>query len=419
MIFLRCLPRLSTRGFTDTGYAGHKTPTCLAAGIIFRVRFPAPKFTDDMLPEIKAEAEHIAFNDHEVSTKKMKILSYLFLLIGFVSSAFGQQQAMPAKFDEFTLSSEYNYFFDDEVSFKERLVRFQKYLKNKRGSRVYVVYYRPRILSNSVDRGKQLADRAQWEIGYESPITIKHDDIEVVQGGIRDQGTIEFWIGRRNSLPPKLSPTFQPSEAIDCHSLYVSLQNPAFDRDEPVVFIASVFPKADFKANWKVSSGLILDGQGADFVKVDPQGAERITATATVDGIQPPCSNSAIATADIGPKPYLLDEYGGLPNSDLIGRLDLLMAAVSSSRRVKGEIIIYGRRSSSNTFAASMRLVQNHFRFRRFPPGRIAITEGGYREDGGMQLWLYPEGSMGPQPRPTVDKQFVRPPAGRKKSRKR
>jgi len=347
---------------------------------------------------------------------KMNRLNRLFLLLSFVSSTFGQQQAMPAKFDEFTLGSRYNHFFDDELAFKERVARFQKHLKNGRRKKVFIVYYRPRVL-NFADswRGRQIADRAKWDIGYES--AVKHDDIEVIEGGIRDQGTIEFWVGQRNSLPPKLSPTFKPTESIDCPSVYVYLQNPAFDRNEEVVFIATVSPKSDFKTKWTVSSGVILDGQGADFVKVDPKGAERLTVIATVDGIQPPCNNSAIATTDIGPKPYLFDEYGGLPDSDLRGRLDLLMAAVSGNHKVQGEIIIYGRRSSSNSLATSMRLVQNQFRFRRFPPGRIIITAGGYREDGGMELWLYPLGSKGPQPRPSAEKQFVRPPARQKTSR--
>jgi hypothetical protein len=320
------------------------------------------------------------------------------------------------KFDEFTLNSEYNYFFDDAKSFNERVVRFQKHLKNQRGKKVYIVYYRPRILNYSDRwRGSQLADRAKWEIGYASPI--KHVDIEVVEGGIRDEGTIEFWVGSRKSKPPTLTPTFQPSESIECPSVSVYLQNPAFDRSEPAVFIASAYPKSNLKAKWSVSSGSIVDGQGADFLKVDPKGSERITVIATVEGIQPPCNSSAIATADIGPRPHLLDEYGGLPESDIRGRLDLLMASVSNDSKVKGEIIIYGNRSSANSLSVSMRLVQNHFRFRRFPPGRIIVTPGGYREAGGMELWLYPEGTKGPQPRPTVDEKFVRPPTRRKAGR--
>lgn len=346
----------------------------------------------------------------------MRKLILLHLLFFLVTSASGQRQAVPAKFDEFTLSSDYRYFFDNEVSFKERLVRFQKHLKNKRGSKVYVVYYRPRIL-NSADRwrGRQLADRAKWEIGYASPINF--DDIQVVEGGIRNEGMIEFWVGPRNSQPPKVTPTFLPSESVDCPSVSVYVQHPAFDRDEPVIFIASVYPRSSIKMTWSVSSGLILDGQGSDFIKIDPKGAVRITVIGTVEGIKPPCNNSAIATADIGPRPYLFDESGNIPESDLRARLDGFMTAVFDYRTVQGEIIIYGRRSASNSLARSMRLVQNHFRFRNFPPGRIIVTAGGYREDGGMELWLYPERTERPKPRPSVDAQFVRPPAKQKPSR--
>lgn len=336
----------------------------------------------------------------------MKRIALLFLLLDIVSAAVGQSQA-PRKFDEFALSSNVNYFFDDEISFKERLVRFQKQLKSERGKKVFIVYYQPRILTYDESwRGRMLADRARWEIGYETPI--KHDDIQVIEGGSRHASMIEFWIGDRNSQPPRPTPAFQAAETYKCPSISVYLENPAFDPKGPVVFSVIAKPESDAKIRWSISDGSIVEGAGSSKIKVDPKGAARITAVATAEGIQAPCENSAVATADIGPKAYLFDAYGQILITDLRARLDGFLAAVYQEPKIKGEIIIYGSRKKPSSLTTSIRLVKNHLNFRGFPLERLTITDGGYRETSAMELWLTPSGVKRPEPTPTVNSKFVR-----------
>lgn len=338
-------------------------------------------------------------------------------MLALVSTASGQKHA-PEKFDEFVLNSNVSYFFDDEVPFKERLSRFQKNLKGERGKKVYIIYYQPRILlDNEGWRSRMLADRARWEIGYQTPI--KHEDIHVIHGGYRQAATIEFWVGDRDSQPPKSTPFFHASETFKCPSISVYQENPAFDPKGPVMFSLIVSPKTDARIKWSISEGLVVAGAGGPKIKVDPKGASRITAVASVEGVEAPCNNSAVVTVDIGPKAYLFDEYGQILVTGLRARLDGFLAAVVHDPRNIGEIIIYGSRNKTNSLTTSIRLVKNHLNFRGFPLERLTITEGGYRDTTAMELWLVPSGVKRPEPTPTVNSKFVRRPVRKPPVRKR
>ena len=347
----------------------------------------------------------------------MKRIILLCSLLALVSTASGQKHASE-KFDEFALNSSVGYFFDDEISFKERLSRFQKHLKSERGKKVYIIYYQPRILSyNESWRSRMLADRAQWEIGYET--SIKHDDIQVIDGGHRHTATIEFWVGDRNGRPPKPTPSFRASETFKCPSISVYQESPVFDPKDSVVFSLLVSPKTDARIKWSISEGLIVEGAGSPKIKVDPKEATRVTAVATVEGVQAPCNNSAVVTADIGPKAYLFDAYGEILLTEVSARLDGFLAAIGQDPKIKGEIIIYGNRNKPSSLTVSVRVVKNHLNFRGFPIERLTIAEGGYRETTAMELWLVPSGVKRPEPTPTVNSKFVRRPVRKSRVRKR
>jgi len=340
------------------------------------------------------------------------------LLLFFVLSAAVSAQSTAVKFDEFEAADTSTYMFDDEVSFKERLERFIRQLRlERRDTKVYLIHYQARVSERSAyTPSERRASRAEWEIVSKNKMD--QENVVVIDGGLRERDTLEFWIGRRNAPPPELTPTYPSTDAVICPSIWLNDQGVHIDDNEPASFSASLSPKLESGFVWKVSPGKILDGQGTGSIRVDVKGIDRLKVSVLADGISNECVRERTRLFSIGRRPVLVDEFGRLPNSDIQARLDTFLTELSNNPSWTGYMILYGARSEPRTLEAAVRLVTKHFYFRRFSIDRIKIVKGGYWDHGGMQIWLLPDGVAPPKPNPSVDASFVRRPQTTKRKTK-
>jgi hypothetical protein len=348
----------------------------------------------------------------------MKKLLFLFLLGGMLLPAAAQKKSAPVKFDEFDDGAE-SYYSADETSLKERIDRFVAQIKKERGIRVYIIRYEARKLI-----GREQHKISYWAMRTEREITsrtkLEYDDVVVIEGGHREKNTLEYWIAPKNSGPPAPTPTFDKSEAIVCPEIEVRQDGMAFDKNYPLRFVASVYPKTEVTYAWKTSAGSLAGEQGAETMEVDLSNAPtgRVTVFVEVAGLPAPCGKAALATVDVGLKPYAFDSAVRYNFSDLRARLDGFLVALQNNPVMTGYVIVYaGRKSGVREMEMALRGVRLHLAFRNFDTSRIVFVRGGFREYNTVDTWLVPPGAEAPVPSPSVDSKFVAAP--RAKTRKK
>ncbi len=154
--------------------------------------------------------------------------------------------------------------------------------------------------------------------------------------------------------------------------------------------------------NWSVSSGTITSGQGTPSITVatdNSMAGGNVTATVDIGlDVDCNCPKSASETAPVGtnPQPYLVDEFGALPNDDVRGRLDSFFAEMANNPNNQGYIINYG---SDREIAARERLITNHMNLRREDRTRYTLVRGGDTGEGvKTKLYRIPPGAENPAP---------------------
>lgn len=121
----------------------------------------------------------------------------------------------PNKFDEFQSIA-----FDDD---KARLDQFAIALQNNPTARGYVFVYGGR--TSRAGRTENLMTRTRNYLTATRGISA--DRLTVINGGLRERDTFEFWIVPPGAPEPKPTPTVQPNEARP------SPVNPARRRSRP------------------------------------------------------------------------------------------------------------------------------------------------------------------------------------------
>jgi hypothetical protein len=103
------------------------------------------------------------------------------------------------------------------------------------------------------------------------------------------------------------------------------------------------------------------------------------------------------------------DEYGNLPFSDEIARLDNLAIQLQHEPGMIAWYVVYSGRkicvgeARLRALRAKKYLVQK----RGIKADRIRWMDGGYREDLGVDLWVWPRSMGAPTTYPTVDKSEI------------
>lgn len=332
------------------------------------------------------------------------------LFLAFYSIAQSKPKAL--KFDEIVLDDQMTYLEADSL-IKERVERFTKKLRFERSKNVFIVLYRARVLQDSNRNTlNNIAGSAKWSI---SSKIADSNDVLVIDGGLRQQNTVEFWIAPEGELPTA-TPTFTRSEGIECPSIFAYQAGFSFDKQTPVVLTVEAHPSGADAYNWTLTDGQIIGPNGRTRLEVDVRQVEgnKLTAFVELEGIPLPCKNRAMVVAEFGNTARLMDEFGRVTNEDIQSRLDYLMATLSEHPKVQGFAFVYGGRNArGKDIEARKRLFANHFRFRGFDGGRITLVNAGYREDISTEVWLVPPGVAVPETKPSVDAALVpvtRPP---------
>lgn len=94
---------------------------------------------------------------------------------------------------------------------------------------------------------------------------------------------------------------------------------------------------------------------------------------------------------------YMLDSFGRVPNGDMRGRLDVLLADLSNQPDARAIIYVHGTAAEIQT---RKRLFTNHFAFRRFDVGRIKFVSGLNIGTVRSDFWIVPSGAHEPDVAP-------------------
>jgi hypothetical protein len=98
------------------------------------------------------------------------------------------------------------------------------------------------------------------------------------------------------------------------------------------------------------------------------------------------------------------DAYGKIPRNDEQARLDNFSIWLRDQPQMKGYILVYGAKDfpSRKALRWAHRAKDYLVRRRAMKPNRIAIIDGGYREQFGIELYILPRDVGPPIPYPTI-----------------
>ena len=313
------------------------------------------------------------------------------------------------KFDEFKVG------FEGGVDEEPRLVRFARQLKREPRTTAYVIAYSPRIrnrLGSShwlIAENRLLTTKAQLAHAY----GVREGRIIGVDGGIREDATVELWILPPGVEPPKPRPEFRPEDVIECCVIRALGELYVYTKETPLTFRAGPAvqgcPKISYR--WSVSSGKIVSGQGTDTITVDAkETSDRyVTATIDADGLSSECINRDTQTTIIGVAPYRLAEFEEKYSEDIKVWSDNLTLILQREPELRGHVIVYGGRNGGPLAAERADRARDYLvNSRGLETGRFSVVEGGYREQLTFEFWLVPRGAAPPPASPSVDEKYVR-----------
>ncbi|MDQ6786940.1 MAG: hypothetical protein M3033_09050 [Acidobacteriota bacterium] len=356
---------------------------------------------------------------------KLKILRFIFALsicLSFFNFTFAQKNSVALKFDEFDDSSDSQFYPYQEINLSQRIERLVKQVKKERGVKVYIIYYLARQINNGETyKIKNWASHTESEVRYNAKL--EYEDVVTIDGGYRENNTLEYWIAPKGVTPPKPTPTFDKSESFVCPKIYVNGDARGFDKTKSIDFsVATYNIKAEITFQWKVSAGEIVRGQGTDNITVDLKNVndKHITAFVEVSGLPYPCGKVGYSTVNVETKLYPFAITNTYNSSELSANLDPFMSELYNNQLLKGYIVIYASRNGGvKEMERAIASVRRNFRFRNFDLNRVEIIKGGFREENTVDLWILPEGVQVPKPTPTVNDKFIAAPKTSKKSRRR
>ena len=169
--------------------------------------------------------------------------------------------------------------------------------------------------------------------------------------------------------------------------------------------------RISLKYNWNVSpsSARIISGLGTSTLNVDSTGlgGQRIIATLTADDGSsiPTCAQSAQAVSIIAPleKKIIVarefDECNNCSFDDQKARLDNLAVELQNDPTTRAYILAYGGRMSPvGQVEKLMSRARDYLITQRgIDASRLAVVNGGFREEDSVELWVVPSGAAAPQ----------------------
>lgn len=288
-----------------------------------------------------------------------------------------------------------------------KLKSFAGYLKRRPRERGHVVVYTPRVRTYSAPgaeaRLKELKETLFEQFGVEP------GRVTLVDGGLREEATVELWVLPRGARPPEPKPT-APREALAvCPHVSIGGETFMLRLRLPLAFGVSLYdgdPAARPTFRWTVSHGRILSGQGEERVTVGELegGAKLVTAEVEVLGLPAGCESRRRMTTGVGVVPYKFDEYGDIRLGDEKARLDNFSVRLENEPELVAYVVAYGARRGRRGEARrrAERAAEYLTSVRVTEPARVRVVDGGLRESLAVELWLSTRGGPAPVPTPNV-----------------
>jgi hypothetical protein len=184
--------------------------------------------------------------------------------------------------------------------------------------------------------------------------------------------------------------------------------------NEVIVEFKGIQSKWDLSYKWDVSGGIIVGGQGARTVQIEPTAlkqsdAVNVLATVEVGGMDPACSRTSSCSLKVDPgckTPEKFSEYGDLSFEVEKEQLDNFATyLLGGGPDSVAYILAYGGRKSCFWEEGKLRVERaknylvEHY---SIESDRIVAFDGGYRKNLTVELFLSSRTGCGPFPTPTI-----------------
>jgi hypothetical protein len=180
----------------------------------------------------------------------------------------------------------------------------------------------------------------------------------------------------------------------DCPAIEVNGPPPAVAAGKPQTFTVSVIGAYDpekLEIIWEIDKGEIISGQGTQILIVSAPKDEMLTATVTVrTGEDCEMTGSGGRLIIDFSSPQLFDEYGHIPDGDILARTDAFLTVLSDNPDSTGYIIIYG---PERQIKMRERRFRGLIRDRSFDTSRIIYVIGGPEDIIRTRIWIVPAGT--------------------------
>jgi hypothetical protein len=232
-----------------------------------------------------------------------------------------------------------------------------------------------------------------------------------------------------NYTPKKYIPPTSP-----CPYPVIISSPPTVNDGDLITFTADISYSGTSALNyvWTITPGeaRIVSGAGTPTITVDSTGlgGQKIVATLVVDdgSGDPACRVTTSAPTTVTrkelppPECRKFDEFPSIAFDDTKARLDNLAIELQNSPDVTAYIFVYAGRNSrtGQADALGQRAGDYLVNSRGVDSRRIKITNGGYRDEDYIEIWLCPPGATVPQPSPTVQPGDVQPTRERTRPRR-
>ena len=262
-----------------------------------------------------------------------------------------------------------------------------------------------------------------------------HSVVIILPNGQRWSREIDLPAGRIKCIALNYRPSSPPPKSPCPFPVNISAPTQV-NEGEIITYTADVAYSgtAGLGYTWTVSpaSAHILSGAGNPTITVDSTGlaGQRITATLAVDdgSGDPMCHQTAHAYTNVPPQEKRVivgrefDTCCSCSYDDQKARLDNLAVELQNDPTTTTYIFAYGGRTSPLGQADRLLARARDYLItqRGIDASRIILSNGGFREEDCVEVWVVPQGATSPKPSPTVQPGDVRPaptPRPRRRSR--
>jgi len=222
--------------------------------------------------------------------------------------------------------------------------------------------------------------------------------------------------------PPPSPPQQRPPVAITepkaqgCPALSVQAQPNGPIRDGQRVIFSASFAGGDPKAAptivWSTTAGSVTQGQGSGRIEVDSTGAgstpeREIKADVWIGGFAPECLMQGSASVKVIAPAVKFGEFGEVNAETLTKNLKALGEFMAQTPDDLYLIAYAGRNSERNFTPTWLKRIRDGLIAAGIDARRIAMTDGGFREQPLFDFWIVPAGSDTPRATPTIKRSEI------------